>query len=988
MFVHIVLILFFLYMHILTNHPGCRQRSTSSHLSSKLFFVLIILLISVTAFARQAAPAPLFTSVELQPVAAYLKHNGRECRMARLLFRNGRCFGETTVAVSFNGLTENFTIPASQEGLEVFEIPLPGDPVTKDAQAIVTVYSGRQVYQARCIVTPSRKWTVYVLPHSHVDVGYTNVQPKVLKLHMDNIDEAIRLAAKTQAYPEEARYKWNTEAMWVVDNYLRQSDDTKRKAFWEAVRKGWIGLDGAYGNINTSVTDSRQLMQMFYDAIREAKLQGISIHTLFQGDVPGSSWGLAAQAEQTGIRYFLSGPNASDRIGYLAQWQDKPFYLLSPSGRHKMLFWQCQPYSIGYALKGSKIPNFFTVEDPKPYYTGKPSENFLDPYLFGYLSGLEQRAFPYDMTILTWAMSDNAPIDPELPEAVKAWNEKYASPKLVITTTQQFFNAFEQKYQGSIPELSGDYTEYWTDGLGSAARETGINRVSSDRLQQADAIWAIRNKPAYPGNDFRAAWKNLLLFSEHTWGAHNSISEPDDPKVKEQWRIKQSFALDAQKQTEALLQQALEGRASAHSIDVYNTLSWTRTDLVTVPAALSSAGDIVVNEKGEQVAAQRLSTGELVFVARDVPALGKSRFSIRKGKAAPAATMTVTTTMLENSLYKITMDPATGTIAGIQKKNSNRILAEGTGFNKYIYLPGDSLEKQVTAHNASIIVKENGPVLVSLLVRADAPGANKLESEIRLIDGVDRVELINMVDKQAIRSREAVHFAFPFKVDRPQVRYNIPWGSVQAETDQLAHSNRNWYTMQRWLDISNAEYGVTLSSLDAPLFQVGHITTGGLLGGLRLSPLWMKYTDQSSHIYSWVMNNLWHTNFRADQEGPAGFRYYFTVHEQFNNYQANRTGMENHRPLVVAPAQGKATAGSLFEVTGANVYVEGIKPCYDGKGILVHLINSGDEDSPVTISRKQQPVVITKSNLLEEDTGTLQNGFVLPAREIITIKLQ
>ncbi|MBO9562934.1 MAG: glycoside hydrolase [Niastella sp.] len=956
-------------------------------MKGKSCLILILALISVTTFARQTSPGGTFTAVELQPATAYLNYNGKECRMARLSFKGGKCFTETVVTVSFNGLTEQVMIPAAQEGLESFELPLPGAPVTKDVQATVAVQAGRQTLHARCIVPPSRKWTVYVLPHSHVDVGYTNVQPKVLKLHMDNIDESIALAAKTQSYPAEARFKWNTEAMWVVDNYLRQADETKKKNFWDAVRKGWIGVDGAYGNINTSVTDSRQLMQMFYDATKEAKLQGVTIKTLFQGDVPGSSWGLATQAEQTGIKYFLSGPNASDRIGHLAQWQDKPFYLIAPSGKNKMLFWQCQPYSIGYALKGSKIPNFFTVEDPKPFYTGKPSENFLNPYLFGYLSGLEQKAFPYDMTILTWAMSDNAPIDPELPDAVKAWNEKYASPKLVITTTRQFFDAFEQKYQSSIPELSGDYTEYWTDGLGSAARETGINRVTSDKLQQADAIWAIKNKAAYPGNDFRTAWKNLLLFSEHTWGAHNSVGEPDDPKVKEQWRIKQSFALDAQKQTEELMRKALDmSKNSGNNIDVFNTLSWPRTDLVTVTAAMSKTGDIVVNEKGEKVPAQRLSTGELVFVAENVPALGKSRFTIQKGKAA-AISAPSSAAAIENDLYKINIDKATGTIERIEKKGSNRKLVDGAGFNKYIYLPGDSVSKMVTARNAKITIKEIGPVLMSLLITADAPGAKKLETEIRLINGIDRIEVINMVDKQAIRSKEAVHFAFPFTVDKPQVRYNIPWGSIEAEADQLAHSNRNWYTMQRWVDISNADYGVTLSSLDAPLFQIGNITTGGLLGGLRLSPLWMRYTNQSSHLYSWVMNNLWHTNFRADQEGPVTFRYYITVHEQFNTHQANRTGMENHRPLVAAPAQGNASNASLFEVEGDNVYVEGVKPCYDGKGTLVHLVNSGDKESTVTIKRKQ-PVTITQSNLLEEDIATLQNVFVLPAKGIITIKLQ
>jgi alpha-mannosidase len=396
--------------------------------------------------------AQKFNNVVLQPTAAYVKAPEGNRRVLRLVFKEGKCFNGANGNVSFNGQTEKVIIPADKAGLEVYELNLPGAPVKINTQASVEIKADGQTYTASCIVSPARAdWRVYVLPHSHVDIGYTNVQAKVLKLHMDNIDESIELAKKTAAYPKEAQFKWTTEAMWVVENYLKQADPAKKQRFWDAVKKGWISLDGAYGNTNTSLTDSRQLTEMFAQGRKLAKQNGIEISTMFQGDVPGASWGLSAQTEQTGIKYFLSGPNASDRIGKLAQWQDRPFYWVSPSGKQKLLFWQCQPYSIGYALKGTKIPNFFTIEDPKPFYTGKPSENFLNPYLFEYLSGLEEKAFPYNMTILTWAMSDNAPIDPELPDAVKAWNERYVSPKLIITSTRQFFEDFEASYKNMIP---------------------------------------------------------------------------------------------------------------------------------------------------------------------------------------------------------------------------------------------------------------------------------------------------------------------------------------------------------------------------------------------------------------------------------------------------------------------------------------------------------------------------------------------------------
>lgn len=935
-----------------------------------------------------------FSDIELQPTVAYLNYKGHESRMVRLLFKKGKNYNALKVNILFNGLTGSISIPADTAGIEVFEVPLPGPAITKNTQASIEVESEKNLFAARCIVEPAKKWTVYILPHSHVDVGYTNLQPKIMKLHMNNIDEAIALANKTQNYPKEARYKWNTEAVWVVDNYLRNADNDKKEAFWDAVKKGWINIDAAYGNINTSLTDSRQLMQMFKTGKQLSKKQDIDIQTMFQGDVPGSSWGLAAQVNQTGIKYFLSGPNASDRIGSTPDWQDRPFYWLSPSGTQKLLFWQCQPYSIGYTLKGSKIPNFFNVDEPKAYYTGHPSENFLNPYLFQYLNKLAVNAFPYDMTILTWAMSDNAPIDPELPDAVKLWNERYTSPRLMITSTKQFFTDFEAKYKSEIPILKGDYTEYWTDGVGSAAKETAINRNTSAKLQQTDAIWAIRNKSAYPINKFEEAWKNILLFSEHTWGAYNSISEPENPKVKEEWSIKQSLALNGKKQTDSLLQVALTGDESiANAIDVYNTGSDVTSELVIASAHLSQAGDLVKDSHGKKIISQRLSTGELAFMATGIPAFGKSRYTIHPGKAySQGRSVNIASNSISNNIYTIQIDNKTGTIKKLISEASKRnfVSEDSVSFNQYLYLLGDSLKNLQTSSNAQITIKEKGPLVASLLVKSSAPGCNLLTQEIRLSQGSDKMEIINTVDKKAVLKKEGIHFAFPFNIPNPQLRYNIPWGSVLNSYDQLPNGNKNWYTMQRWLDISNKDYGVTISSPDAPLFEIGSITAN-LLGGLYKSPLWIKDQPSSSHIYSWAMNNHWHTNFVASQEGLVSFRYFIKAHEKpFNAYNANLFGIENHKPLIVSKASGKADEKLFFSVNGNNkVFAESLQPAADGKGVIMQLVNSSDKAENIIISsRDGKAVNIWASNILEEKLSAMKSSFIIAGKDNLSIRVE
>ena len=60
-----------------------------------------------------------------------------------------------------------------------------------------------------------------------------------------------------------------------------------------------------------------------------------------------------------------------------------------------------------------------------------------------------------------------------------------------------------------------------------------------------------------PAAEFDDAWRNVILYDEHTWGAYNSIDEPDKPFVKDQWKIKQAFALDADAQSRKLLASAL-----------------------------------------------------------------------------------------------------------------------------------------------------------------------------------------------------------------------------------------------------------------------------------------------------------------------------------------------------------------------------------------------------------------------------------------------
>ena len=62
--------------------------------------------------------------------------------------------------------------------------------------------------------------------------------------------------------------------------------------------------------------------------------------------------------------------------------------------------------------------------------------------------------------------------------------------------------------------------------------------------------------------------------------------------------------------------------------------------------------------------------------------------------------------------------------------------ASGHAINDYLYLIGDDLAGLKTSGPATMTVKENGPLVASLLVESDAPGCYKLRREVRLTAGL------------------------------------------------------------------------------------------------------------------------------------------------------------------------------------------------------------------------------------------------------------
>jgi len=907
-----------------------------------------------------------------------------------LLERDGRLWQALTIDIVRTGAPRPMTVKV--DGAEL----LRGDaqPGRQDVEVVIpAVEAPRQMTvdvdgQALTVtVRPVPKLTIYVVPHSHTDIGYTNLQPEIEQKQVENLVKGMALAEKTANYPEGARFVWNVEVLWAADLFLQRMEAPRRAAFEKAVKSGQIGLNGLYLNVLSGLARPEELVQATRLATRLSERLGVTIDTAMISDIPGHTWGLVPALAQAGIRYFSTSPNFFDRIGTAqVASADQPFWWVGPSGRERVLAWNTW---MGYALSHTW------------------NAKLTPAHVAEYLEHLDQIQYPYDITYIRWSgPGDNAEPEAGICDFVKDWNARYRWPHFVISDQHAPFAALEQRYGDKLPVRRGDWTPYWEDGAGSSARETAMNRASAERMTQAETVWALRAPEMWPAAAADAAWKKVLLYTEHTWGAWNSVSQPEEAFVKAQWEIKRGYAEEADYLSGKLLAGASPATEHASAFDVVNTVSWRRTDVVRVPASLSVGGDRVLDAGGAAVPSQRLTSGELAVLVKDIPPFAARRYRVVHGLAAPPAGTgaRATESRLSNGLTTVRLDPATGAIVELTSGSLAGNLVDttsGQAMNQYLFMVGSDAAGATTNGRAHITVKEPGPLVASLVAESDAPGSARLSREVILAAGLDRVALATTIDKQRApagpngdyyqpASKESVNLAFPFNVPGGQVRLELPLGGViRPDLDQIEGSCRNWFTVGNWADVSAEGRGVTWVTLDTPLVQLGGLTAN-LLNSQTDPAVWRKSVAPTQKLYPWLMNNHWGTNYRAYQEGPVTFRFAVAAHAAYDPAGATRLATGLSQPLLALPVSPAVPSGrARLRLTNDRVVATAFKASDDGKGWILRLYNVSDKEQQVGVEWDDpRPQHVFLSGTSEARGAEVSGALALPAWGMVTLRAE
>jgi hypothetical protein len=161
-----------------------------------------------------------------------------------------------------------------------------------------------------------------------------------------------------------------------------------------------------------------------------------------------------------------------------------------------------------------------------------------------------------------------------------------------------------------------------------------------------------------------------------------------------------------------------------------------------------------------------------------------------------------------------------------------------------------------------------GPVFNALVTRGRLPGV-AFRRELRLYHGGPRIDVVLQLDKQVQTEYESLYLAFPLAGARPTMHVENARAVYRAGAEQLPGSATDWHSVGDFVAVEAGGRTTIVAPLDTPLVQLGDIHTAKWQPRLAL---------ERAHVYAWVMNNMWFTNFPAFQEGAVTLTWSLTAH--------------------------------------------------------------------------------------------------------------
>ncbi|REE98836.1 glycoside hydrolase family 38 C-terminal domain-containing protein [Thermomonospora umbrina] len=861
-------------------------------------------------------------------------------------------------------------------------------------------------------VAPQRKWNVFVVHHSHLDIGYTDTQGTVLRHHMDYLDAALRLSRQTQDWPDDARFRWSVESSLPALRWLATRPEEMVAEFAERARAGQIEVTAFPMQLHTEACSSEELYRQlrFVEDLRER--HGIRIRSAMHTDIPGAVVGVVDALSAAGVRYLAAAHNWAGRsVPYVTGGDElaRPFRWRAPSGRELIVWFTDTPHGMAY-MEGNTVglvDSYELAEDLLPRYLdalgGRPYP--YGPGTFGWYAAPGQVGAAKDPDFLDvvhlrvqGAHADNAGPSIVPASIARRWNEAWAYPRLRSATNAEFFEYVEEHHGDRLQTHEGDWTDWWADGLGSGARPLGYVRRAQNMLRSAETLHTLADNRSAPDTAASAAideaYDKAAMFDEHTWGAANPWEDAEEAGDSGglQWTRKSSVAYQAHDDAADLLHAGARRFGATFGPDpdaltsfvVFNPATSVRTDVVRAflprdvvsvdtPIALVDArtGDRIPHHEEEVDPVEwptRPIGRHLEAVLPDLPGLGYVRLDVVRADApAPPPIDLGRDGIVENEYYRVSFDVGEGHITSVFDKRAGRELVSAgaaAGFGQYIY------DRYATAPHVNHL---SGHMLVhdKTLLGDRAIGHHAAITRCERTPAGERLVVeLNGKGVDWLRTTIDLYAGVP----RLELRYQLAkQGTPAKEAVFFSFPFAMDAGPTAW-ELTGGVGGTDVPSVpgsaehmrpirhwvafEDPELTVAWATLEAPLvqfGSIHMpyAPFPPTLSDEPGTVYSWALNNIWDTNFPSQQQGETTFRYAVASASGVSGRRlgaATASGLTD--PFVATLATGGDPAdptGTLLSVDDPDVLVTSVGRSRHGHDLLVRLQSLSDGPVETTL---------------------------------------
>lgn len=852
----------------------------------------------------------------------------------------------------------------------------------------------------------TRHWQFYLSQMMHTDLGYTDYQETLRPLFTSYLNTAKGYIKDSESRDyEPEKYKFAVESSWAVTAaYMQQQNAEELEELSDLIKQGKVMVGAGKYNCTMECFGTEETARAAYHSKRIVpdRLHAPSSDTLRMFDNPAVSKSYVDIANSAGIKYAIHSMNP-DRSPYHKERLYDLFYMTGFNPENKLLIFNGKSYGENYGFRGNygvpKIGN------------AKMAASSLLKLIKKLEAKTGRTAYPYDKFPLPLIpFGDNKP---PLDTQIKIANEVNANwqaqgfvyPKIVAAFPEHFFADVENEYGALIPVETGTEENWWNDGWGTTAYESGTNKRNSSLLPVAEtaaSFASLHYGETYPYDDLFEAWERCSVYNEHTWG-FNQYKDCDEYHQQFEW--KRANALGANALVEKTIDSTMKAlashtKAAGQSIFVYNPLNSPRTDIVSVELGEDFPEVFCLYSGGESVPYEK-NGNTVTFVATDVSPMGYKVFSVVSAAEKPLFQGKTTYDGLcaESPFYRLTLN-RDGTVQSIlDKQNGNREIVDSCAevkWNQYQYyddfgIPFSNMGAkftdrkwklyQPTEENCTIQIVPT-PYGMKIVVLTGTFRAGSILQTITLYDDIPRIDIDNKVLKSPLpklQHKEEAFYTFPFKADKGyEIRYDLPVGNT-AEGEQVFGTSTDWYTVNKWVNVYDKkdDYRMTLALKTASLVQFGERRTGN----------WsFDYKSKKPYIYSYVFNNMWQTNFQGDQPGTAEFSYSLSTEKGNSIEHINQFAMCIAAPLQATAVHNAgesdksvAEATSFVTVSHENVMVTTLKIAEpNGDGLIVRFHEFGGKNADnVTATFAKEIVSYTETDIVENDIGAEVQDSVL-----------